>query len=134
MITAADLGLQQFATAPPTNSRRAPIDSIDKLIGMEARQAIEPGDMIFTDHVQAPVLVKRGEMITVVSQGGGIRVRTTARSRQDGAKGDLVQVESADKRERYDVRVTGPREAAVFAAARAIATQPGEKPTSTARR
>jgi flagella basal body P-ring formation protein FlgA len=82
---------------------------------MEARQAIQVGSVIFTDQVQSPVLVKRGEVITVTSQGGGIRVRTSARARQDGAKGNLVQVESLDTKERYDARVVGPHEAAVFA-------------------
>jgi flagella basal body P-ring formation protein FlgA len=61
------------------------------------------------------VLVKRGEVITISSQAGGIRVRTTARAREDGARGDLVQVESLETRERFEVRVVGPREAAVFA-------------------
>ena len=83
---------------------------------MEARQAIAAGDVIFTDKVQAPMLVKRGELIKVVAQGGGIRVSTTARGRQDGARGELVQLESLETREIYDARVTGFREAAVFTA------------------
>jgi flagella basal body P-ring formation protein FlgA len=82
---------------------------------MEARQPIAAGDVIFTDKVQAPVLVKRGEVITVVSQAGNIRVTTKARARQDGSRGELVQLESLETRETYDARVTGLREAAVFA-------------------
>ncbi len=65
---------------------------------MEAKQAIQTGDVILTDQVQAPIVVKRGEVISVVSQSGGIRVRTTARARQDGARGELVQVESSNQR------------------------------------
>jgi flagella basal body P-ring formation protein FlgA len=116
VITAADVELRTVASLPASTSRRSPIVSLDKLVGMEARQAIQPDDMIFTDQVQSPLLVKRGEIITVVSQGGGVRVRTTARARQDGAKGELVQVETLETREPYDARVTGLREAAVFAA------------------
>jgi flagella basal body P-ring formation protein FlgA len=90
--------------------------------------------VIFTDRVQAPLLVRRGEVITVVSQGGGIRVRTTARARQDGARGQLVRVESLDTREPYDVRVVGLREAAVFAVAPPRAPESLAKPVETARR
>jgi flagella basal body P-ring formation protein FlgA len=97
-------------------NRRAPVTSIEQLIGMEASQPIAAGDVIFTDKIQAPVLVKRGEIITVVSQVGSIRVSTTARARQDGSRGELVQLESLETRETYDARVTGRREAAVFVA------------------
>ena len=51
--------------------------------------------------------------MSVVSQSGGIRVRTTARARQDGAKGELMQVESLETRELFDVCITGHREVAV---------------------
>jgi flagella basal body P-ring formation protein FlgA len=116
MITAADVELQSLADVPAASSRRAPVASVEELLGMEARQAIQAGQVIYSDHVQAPILVKRGELIAVVSQGGGIRVRTTARARQDGAKGELVQVETEDTGERFDARVSGPREATVFVA------------------
>jgi flagella basal body P-ring formation protein FlgA len=114
MITGADVELQILEASPATTSRRSPFNSLDQFVGMEARQAIQPGETIFTDQVQAPILVKRGELITVVSQGGGIRVRTTALAREDGAKGDLVKVEAEETGERFDARVIGPREAAVF--------------------
>jgi flagella basal body P-ring formation protein FlgA len=134
VITAADVELQSLESVPATTSRRAPVASVEELIGMEARQAIAPGDVIFTDKVQAPVLVKRGEIITVVSQGGGIRVRTTARARQNGARGELVQVESLHTREPYDARVTGPSEAAVFAAVHVSPAEPPAERMETARR
>jgi flagella basal body P-ring formation protein FlgA len=121
VITAADVELQSLEAVPAATSRRSPVTSIEQLIGMEARQAIAAGDVIFTDKVQAPIFVKRGELITVVAQGGGIRVTTTARARQDGARGELVQLESLETREIYDARVTGFREAAVFTAAAAPA-------------
>ena len=134
VITAADIELQDLESIPAATSRRAPFTSLDQLIGMEARQAIQPGDLILTDKVQSPVMVKRGDLITVVSQGGGIRVRTSARARSDGARDELVQVESLETRQRYDVRVTGFREAAVFAATFPARTEPSDKPIETARR
>ena len=75
--------------------------------------------------MQLPFLVKKGDLITVVSQTGGIRVRTSARSLQDGAHGALVQVESMASKQHYDARVVGLREVAVFAPARS--TEPATK-------
>jgi flagella basal body P-ring formation protein FlgA len=133
LITAADFEMRSLETAPAIG-RRAAIESLEQLVGMEARQAIQLGDVILADHVQAPLLVKRGEEITVVSHSGGIRVRTTARARQDGSRGQLVQVESLESKERYDVRVVGVREAAIFVAGSLPTVDPPAKQLETARR
>jgi flagella basal body P-ring formation protein FlgA len=133
LITAADFEMRSLDTAPAIG-RRAAIESFEQLVGMEARQAIQLGDVILADHVQAPLLVKRGEEITVVSHSGGIRVRTTARARQDGSRGQLVQVESLESKERYDVRVVGVREAAIFVAGSLPAVEQPAKQIETARR
>jgi flagella basal body P-ring formation protein FlgA len=72
-------------------------------------------------------LVKRGEEISVVARGGGIQVRTFARARQDGARGELIPVESLETREQYDAVVVGLREAVVFSAS--SAPEPEEEVT-----
>lgn len=130
-IKTADIELRTIE-ANVRGGQRVAVDSIEKLIGMEARQAIQAGDVVYTDQVQSPILVKRGEVITVSSQSGGIRVRTSAKALHDGAHGDLVQVESLGSREKFDARIVGPRAATVFAATRPAA-QP-EKQVSSARR
>jgi flagella basal body P-ring formation protein FlgA len=114
VITAAHLELRMVDRLPKSNNRRFPVDSIEKLIGMEAKQTIQAGAIVFSDHVQSPILVKRGELITVASESGAIRVRTTVRALQDRSKGQLVQVESLDTKERFDARVTGLRTAAIM--------------------
>jgi flagella basal body P-ring formation protein FlgA len=122
VITAADVEMRSLDAAPPTG-RRAGVNSVEQIAGMEAKQAIQMGDVIYVDQVQSPLLVKRGEEITVVSQSGGIRVRTIARARQDGGRGQLVQVESLESKEKYDARVVGLREAAVFTATNPVSTR-----------
>jgi flagellar basal body P-ring formation protein FlgA len=114
VVRAADIELRTMDAPKPGGSRTS-FDSVEKLIGMEARQSIQAGDVIMTDAVQAPILVKRGEMVTVTSQGNGIRVRTTAKALHDGAHGDLIQVESLGTKEKFDVRVVATHETEVFA-------------------
>lgn len=115
IITAADIELRNVDLTAGGPLRRPAIVAVGDAIGMEVRHAIRAGEPLFFDQLRSPVVVKRGEVITVTSQAGGIRVRTTARARQDAAVGELVQVESLETRERYDVRVTGPREATILA-------------------
>jgi flagella basal body P-ring formation protein FlgA len=113
IITAANLEVQMIERPARPSSRRAAVDAVEKVVGMEARQAIQAGEIVFGDQVRAPLLVKRGDLITVSTQGSGIRVRTTAKARQDASYGELVQVESLETRERYDARVIGHREATI---------------------
>jgi flagella basal body P-ring formation protein FlgA len=133
VVKAADIELRSVDANSKSVGQRAAADSVEKLIGMEARQAIQAGDIIFTDQVQAPIVVKRGDVITVTSQSGGIRVRTSGRATHDAARGELVQVEALGSRAKYDARVTGPREAAVFAMSRPAAPEPAKR-ADTARR
>jgi flagellar basal body P-ring formation protein FlgA len=133
VVKAADIELRSIDANSKSVGQRAVADSVEKLIGMEARQAIQAGDIVFTDQVQAPIVVKRGDVITVTSQSGGIRVRTSGRATHDAARGDLVQVEALGSHEKYDARVTGPREAAVFAMSRPAAPEPAKR-ADTARR
>jgi flagella basal body P-ring formation protein FlgA len=124
VITAADVEVQQLEPGSKTSGQRAAVESIETIIGMEARQAIQAGQVVYADQVQSPVLVKKGDLITVVSRNGGIRVRTSAKALQDGANGALVEVESSESKQRFDVRVVGLREAAVFAPTRVAAPEP----------
>jgi flagella basal body P-ring formation protein FlgA len=128
IITGADVVAQVMDKPVLATGRRAPIFNVEELIGMEAKAAIQEGEVVFNDQVRAPFLVKRGDAVTVVAQGGGIRVRTLARATQDGALGDLVQVESIQTKEKYDARVTGFREAAVLVPMQAAEVSP-EPPT-----
>jgi flagella basal body P-ring formation protein FlgA len=132
VVTAADVELRSV-DPPKSIGQRVAADSVEKLIGMETRQAIQAGDIVYTDQVQARILVKRGDVITVTSQSGGIRVRTSGRALHDAAHGELVQVEALGSREKYDARVIGPREAAVYAMSRPTAPEPAKR-ADTARR
>ena len=72
--------------------------------------------MLLTSQVRAPLLVRRGERVSVRARAAGIVVRTYATAQQDGSLGDLVQVQALEGKERYAARVSGVRELEVFAA------------------
>lgn len=127
VITAADVEMRMMEPTAKMSGQRVAIDAVDSILGKEAKQAIRAADVVFSDMVQSPVLVKRGEVIAVVSQAGGIRVRTTARAMKDGAYGDLVQLESLQGKQRFDARVVGSREAAVLASTSASTEEPKKR-------
>jgi flagella basal body P-ring formation protein FlgA len=117
IITAADVAIQKWTALPQQTSRRQVATSLDSLIGMEATKAIQEGEAIYSDDFRAQLLVKKGQEIAVSTSGGGIRVRVIARAKQDGARGELITVESLEGKEPFQAVVSGPREATVFTGA-----------------
>lgn len=91
----------------------------EEVVGKQTTKVIAEGNIVAPDAVQAPLLVRRGDVVTVYAKAAGIRIRTTARSKDNGALSDLVAVESLTDRKSFTARVCGPRETEVFAQAAA---------------
>lgn len=111
-IRAMDVEVQHAARA---DNPAALADRVEDVVGRETNRALTPGKPIERTWVQAPVLVRRGDVVTVYARAAGIRVRTQARARDDGALGELVMVESPADRKSYLAHVSGVREVEVLA-------------------
>jgi flagella basal body P-ring formation protein FlgA len=85
-------------------------------VGKEAVQTVRAGAIMLSSQLRAPVLVRRGERVSVRARSGGVTVRTYAVAQQDGSLNDLVMVTPTDSKDRYVARVSGVRELEVFAA------------------
>jgi flagella basal body P-ring formation protein FlgA len=66
----------------------------DDLIGMEARRAIEPGRPVRPIDVAAPILVKRGALVTMTYSVSGLSLTHAGVAQGTGAKGDLIDVKN----------------------------------------
>ena len=88
----------------------------EEAIGKEAVQTIRAGGIVMASQLRAPILVRRGERVSVRARTGGVTVRTYAMAQQDGSLGELVMVTPTDSRDKYVARVSGVRELEVFAA------------------
>jgi len=112
VIGASDVRLQRGVRL---DGAAAGFHSIEDVIGLETARAIPVGKLLGKESVRHPLLVRRGEVVTVYARCSGIQVRTNARSRDEGSLGDLVAVESLLDRQRFFARVSGVREVEVFA-------------------
>lgn len=111
------IGPANIAVRPATSLEQTAdaLESIEEAIGKEAKQPIPLGKILQRKMLRSPLLVRRGEIVTVHVRTSGIRVRTTARARDEGALGDLVTVESTLDRRTYLARVAAPQEVEVYA-------------------
>ena len=121
VVRAADVELRDPA---PRDGQFEAFYAIDEVVGKETTRAIPKGKVLQRESVRSPLLVQRGEVVTVYARSPGIRVETKARARQHGGLGDLVAVESLLDRKTYFARVSAVREVEVYARSPRIATSP----------
>ncbi len=96
-----------------TSPHGRPLTDVDDVIGQTAAALLREGAVVYPEHLRSPVMVKRGQLVTVRALAGGLVVRTICRATEDGTLGDLVQVRNERSKQVLVVRVTGVQEAAV---------------------
>jgi flagella basal body P-ring formation protein FlgA len=107
-----DVELQRLAGA---DKMATALHTVEEAIGHELVRPVTTGSPVVSDSLRTPLAVRRGEVVTVYAQSGSIRIRTNARSRDEGSVGELVAVESLLNRSTYYARVSGTREVEVYA-------------------
>ena len=103
IIGNADVEVQLAGGHAPATA----VESIAEVVGKEAVRAVDAGDVLLASGVRNPLLVQRGETVKVSARTGGITVSTFVVVQQNGALGDLVQVQTLDKSGRFAARVSG---------------------------
>lgn len=88
-----------------------PLSQIKQAVGRSSVRRLEPGDILEATHVEAPRLVRRGQVVTVRCLSGSLVLKTVARAMEDGAKGQTIDVRNEQTRKEYQVTVTGPQQA-----------------------
>jgi flagella basal body P-ring formation protein FlgA len=91
-------------------SRGTPMADLSRVVGQECTAQLRAGAVVFASSLKSPVLVKRGDMMTVRCIVGSLVVKTTARAVEDGSMGDAIQVRNERSRGTFYVKVTGSQE------------------------
>ena len=97
------------------------VSRVEDVVGREATRQLDPGQPIESGSLQQPLLVRRGETITVTARAAGVHVRTSVKALEDGAYGDAINVETLEKnKQKILARVVGQQQAEVFAGAQIV--------------
>ncbi len=112
LIRRSDIELRPHLGAVPKQA----VFTLDSAIGKEAIQGLRADSLLLTNQIRSPLLVRRGDRVSVRVRAAGVTIRTFAVAQQDGSAGELVSVESAEAKERYTAVVVGLRELEILAA------------------
>jgi flagellar basal body P-ring formation protein FlgA len=65
-----------------------------QVIGKTLRRPLAPGNVLAPDLLMEPVLIRRGELVTLLGRQSGMEVRVQAKALADGAEGQAIQVQN----------------------------------------
>lgn len=69
------------------------ISEPQEIVGKMASSLIREGAVLTPALISRPILVRKGDTVTVVAKAPGIAVRSTAKAHEDGSEGDLISLE-----------------------------------------
>jgi len=98
-----------------------------ELIGKTPKRSIRPGEPIRPGDIQTPVVIHRGDLVTVVLQSAGLMLTAQAKALEDGVRGQAIRISNTRSGKTLDAAVSGPGTvtlsiAAPVAAARTVTT------------
>lgn len=90
----------------------APLDSgfvanPQAALGKRLKTALRPGAILYENLLEAPPLVQRGDLVTIVAESANIRITAPGEARNAGALGDLVKVKNLMSRQEIFAKVLG---------------------------
>ena len=91
-----------WLTRPPTGA----VQRLEKIVGMEVRQSIQPGRIIKQRQLRKPLLIRKGHRLSAAVREPGFMLSTEVIALEDGADGDTIKVRNAKTEKLLWVTVT----------------------------
>lgn len=104
-LAAADFRLEARSS---TELPRGALASLADPARVELTRPVKPGEVMTQAVLRPRLAIKRGEMVTVLLDGRGFRIRAQGRAESDGRHGEAIRVMNLSSRREVLARVEGP--------------------------
>lgn len=104
IISASDLAVDRMP-----RQRLAPNQVTDRetVVGLAARRSIQPGRPIFRSDFEEPILVRRGERVTMIYRVAGMTLTTVGQAMESGSAGAMIDILNLQSRRTITATVRG---------------------------
>lgn len=96
-----------FVRVAASRVPRGSVEDADRLIGFSAKRALRAGLPLRESDVQKPLVVRKGDAVTMVFRAPGIELTSRGRAMTNGGVGDTVAVVNAQSLKQIDAVVIG---------------------------
>ena len=80
----------------------------DAAVGMSVRSSGRAGNAIRGSGLEAPIVIRRGDSITVEYESGILRILTKGEAMKDGAVGEVIPIVNLDSKKVMRARIVSP--------------------------
>jgi flagella basal body P-ring formation protein FlgA len=105
MIAAQDV---ETITLPADRLNQSFVVGIADLVGKTPKRSLRPGEPIRPSDVQTPIVIRRGELVTIVFQSATLLLTAQAKALEDGTQGQAIRVSNTRSGKTLDATVNGP--------------------------
>ncbi|MCD6186482.1 MAG: flagellar basal body P-ring formation protein FlgA [Deltaproteobacteria bacterium] len=100
VVAIRPLGRHKIITQADISVKRIDISKLqvniisdpEKVIGRRTKRSIDPATVLRTDLVELPPIVKRGDVVTIIAEAGGMRITALGKVKKKGHKGERLKV------------------------------------------
>jgi len=97
-----------YADVAGTALAPATVTRFETLTGMQTRRALRAGEPLRPDDVRRPVVVTKGQSVTMTFTAPGVELSAMGRAMSEGGVGDTVTVQNPVSFRMVTATVTGP--------------------------
>jgi len=105
VIGESDLTYAEVSTTALPSST---VTRFEALTGMQTRRMLRAGQSIRPDDVRRPVVVTKGQTVTMSFSAPGVELAATGRAMSEGGVGDTVTIQNPASFRMISATVTGP--------------------------
>ena len=78
------------------------------VVGQQLKRALRSADVVYGHHLQAPDIIKKGDLVTVVAKRGSLAVMSAGIALSNASKGERLKVENQRSSRIVHTKVIGP--------------------------
>ena len=86
---------------------------IEDVVGLETKRLIKPDRPLVYQHLQAPVMIKKGEQVFMTASSGALSVKIPGIALSDGRQGQQISIRNKQSKRVVEAKVTGPGQVSV---------------------
>ncbi|MDX8403846.1 MAG: flagellar basal body P-ring formation chaperone FlgA [Mariprofundaceae bacterium] len=87
---------------------------VSDLAGMQVTRPMHKGDTVYSVFVKQTPMIKRGDIITIIAQIGGISVHADGKAMKSGGRGDRLLVQNLHSKQMLQATIVDARTVHVF--------------------
>jgi flagella basal body P-ring formation protein FlgA len=95
MITEDDIHLKKMDLSKVKSDA---VTTYEEVLGKRTKRAINTDEVLRTDHIELPPLVKRGDVVSIIAESDGLRITALGEVKKKGCRGERIRVLNLDSK------------------------------------